>query len=149
MTAAGGASSAGRLSRTLRGIGAVLAGFAVIVALSIGTDQVFHALDVYPPWGEPMQETWRNVLALSYRCVYAVLGCYLAARLAPLAPMAHALALGAVGLVLSTLGAIAMWGMGPNWYPVLLALSALPCAWVGGALHTRAPRGRRGEPTPR
>jgi len=23
----------------------------------------------------------------------------------------------------------------PSWYPIVLALTALPCAWVGGALH--------------
>jgi hypothetical protein len=35
-------------------------------------------------------------------------------------------------------GAIAIGDLGPLWYPVLLALSALPCAWVGGKLGARA-----------
>ena len=37
-----------------RSTGAVAAGFAAIVVLSLGTDQVLHVLRVYPPWGEPM-----------------------------------------------------------------------------------------------
>jgi ABC-type xylose transport system permease subunit len=52
--------------------------------------------------------------------------------------MRHALILGGIGFVLSTLGAIiaiTMADLGPAWYPIALALTALPCAWVGGALH--------------
>lgn len=39
-----------------------------------------------------------------YRTVYNIAGCYIAARLAPDRPMAHSLALGIVGLVVSTAG---------------------------------------------
>lgn len=119
-----------------RSTGALLAGLITIVALSLLTDQVLHALDVYPPWGEPMHEPELNALALAYRCVYAVLGCYLAARFAPTAPMRHALMLGAIGLLLSTAGAAAAIDMklGPSWYPIALALSSIPCAWLGGVL---------------
>lgn len=124
----------------LRSIAAVLAGFVTIFVLSLGTDQLFHSLGVYPPWGEPMVETSHNVIAFVYRCVYAVLGCWLAARLAPRAPMGHALALGAVGVVLSTAGAFAMWDMAQKWYSVALVLSSLPCAWAGGALHRKLSR---------
>jgi len=67
--------------------------------------------------------------------VYDIGGCYLVARLAPDHPMGHALTLGVVGLVLSTLGLVAMWGVGPVWYPLALVLSALPCAWAGGSIH--------------
>ena len=49
------------------------------------------------------------LVALAYRIVYGVLGCYIAARLAPDRPMQHAVALGVVGVVLSTAGAVAMW----------------------------------------
>lgn len=119
---------------------ALLAGFVVVIALSLGTDQLFHSLGVYPPWGEPMRETSDNLLALAYRCVYAVLGSYIAARLAPRHPMRHALILGAIGFVLSILGAIGAIAMdlGPIWYPIALVLTALPCAWIGGLLYQRA-----------
>jgi hypothetical protein len=117
---------------------AVLVGFIATVALSLGTDEVLHMLKIYPPWGEPMYEPGLNLLALAYRIIYAVVGCYIAAQLAPRNPMRHALALGVVGLVLSAAGAIVaitMADLGPNWYPIALVLTALPCAWLGGVLH--------------
>ena len=123
-----------------RSAGAVLLGFLVVVVLSLGTDQLLHVLGVYPPWGQPMYDTGLNVLALAYRVVYAVIGSYIAARFAPRHPMRHAMVLGVLGLIVSTAGAIAaitMADLGPNWYPILLALTALPCAWLGGALYLR------------
>jgi hypothetical protein len=74
----------------MRSTGAVFLGFIVVVALSLGTDQVLHSLGVYPPWGQPMYATGLNLLGLSYRIVYAIVGSYIAARLAPRNPMRHA-----------------------------------------------------------
>jgi len=123
--------------RLWRSTGAVLLGFFAVVVLSLGTDQVLHVFGVYPPWGQPMHEPGLNLLALAYRTVYAVVGSYIAARLAPHNPMRHAVVLGVVGLALSVAGAIATIPMdlGPAWYPIALVLTALPCAWLGGALH--------------
>ena len=120
-----------------RSTGAVLLGFVSVVVLSLATDQVFHWLDIYPPWGEPMRDPGDNLLALLYRCVYAVLGSYIAARLAPRNPMRHAVVLGLIGLVVGTAGAVATIPMdlGPAWYPIALAVTALPCGWLGGLLH--------------
>lgn len=128
-----------RPRRLWRSIGAVVLGLVAVVALSLGTDQLLHTLGVYPPWGQPMYDTGLCLLALAYRSVYAVGGSYIAAKLAPSAPMRHAIALGVVGLVLSTAGAIATIPMklGPAWYPIALVLTALPCAWLGGALYRR------------
>lgn len=123
-----------------RSILAVLAGFVAVVLLSLASDQLFHSLGVYPPWGEPMTDTGLLLLALGYRTVYGILGSFIAAWLAPRAPMAHALALGGIGFVLSILGAIAMWHFGAQWYPIALVLTALPGAWLGGALQQRLPR---------
>jgi len=122
----------------------VLAGLVTIFVLSLAVDQVFHALDIYPPWGVEMKETSLLVLALSYRVVIQVFGCYLTARLAPQAPMRHAIILGIVGFVLSTAGAVATisaGNMGPAWYPIALVISSLPCAWLGGWLY----RGKQGD----
>ena len=121
----------------LRSMGAVLLGFIAVVVLSLATDQVLHSLEVYPPWGQPMHATGLVLLALSYRIVYGVLGSYIAARFAPRNPMRHAMALGVVGFVLSTAAAIATipMSLGPSWFPIALVLTALPCAWLGGALH--------------
>ena len=125
--------------RLWQSTGAVLLGFVAVVVLSLGTDQVLHVLEVYPPWGQPMRDPGLNLLALAYRCVYAIVGSYLAARLAPRNPMRHALILGAVGFVVSLAGAIATIPMdlGPAWYPIALVLTALPCAWLGGVLHRK------------
>jgi hypothetical protein len=128
-------TTSGQPRSRLRSTWAVFAGVLLVVVLSTVTDQVLHVLDVYPPWGEPMFDRGLNLLALSYRIVFTILGAYLTARLAPRDPMRHVWIYGIVGLVLGTLGAVATipkhWG--PVWYPILLVVTALPCAWAGGA----------------
>ena len=125
----------------LRSWVAVLSGFLSVAVLSLGTDQILHVLDVYPPWGEPMWNPWLNLLALGYRTVYTVFGGYLTARLAPRRPMTHVAVVGVIGLVLATAGAavaISVADLGPAWYPVLLAATAFPSVWIGGRLWLRA-----------
>jgi hypothetical protein len=122
-----------------RSFAAVFAGIVTVVVLSLATDQVLHELDVYPPWGEPMRDAAPNLLALTYRSVYNVVGGYVTARLAPRSAMRHVVALGIVGLVLGLLGAIATIPMniGPAWYPIGLVITALPGCWLGGVLYRR------------
>ena len=127
--------------RTMRRRGrstcAVAAGFIAVVVLSLGTDEILHLLQVYPPWGEPMREPSLNLLALAHRCLFTVAGMYLTATLAPSAPMRHALVGGAIGTVVAAAGVVAAvpLDLGPAWYPISLAVTALPLAWLGGALH--------------
>ena len=120
--------------------GAVLAGIVVVFVLSLGTDQIFHALGIYPPWGEVMQGTGLYLLALGYRLVYQVVGSYLTARLAPRNPMRHVWIGAGIGFVLGAAGAVAaiVGSLGPSWYPIVLAVSAVPCAWLGGLLYVRS-----------
>jgi hypothetical protein len=125
----------------LRSIGAVLAGVVAVIVLSLGTDVVLHATAIYPPWFRPMAGgLW--VLALGYRIVYGIAGGYIAAWLAPNRPMAHALALGFVGLALSVVGVGANWNKGPEygprWFSIGLIVTALPCTWIGGVIRLRA-----------
>lgn len=131
--------------RVLRSIGALLAGFLAVIVLSLGTDAALHATGVFPPWGQPMADSL-FLLATAYRSVYGVAGSYIAARLAPDRPMAHAMALGVVGLALSIVGAVATWNrgpaFGPKWYPLALIATALPCAWAGGRLRAVQSRTR-------
>jgi hypothetical protein len=124
----------------VRSVLAVMAGIFTVVALSVGTDQIMHDLGVFPPKEEPMRDTADNVLALTYRSIYAVLGSYIAARLAPSAPVRHALILGGIGMVPGILGILAATQMdlGPIWYPVALVVTTLPCAWLGGMLYSVA-----------
>jgi hypothetical protein len=117
---------------------AVFVGFVSVAALSLGTDQVLHVLEVYPPWGEPMHDTGLNLLALSYRILYAIIGGDITASLAPHSPMRHVFVVGVLGFIAGTAGAIAVISMadfGPNWYPIALAITAFPCVWCGGVLY--------------
>ncbi len=125
-----------------RSVTAVLAALVANAVLSLGVDQLMHTLGVYPPWGQPMPDSL-FLLATAYRVVYSVAGSYIAARLAPDRPMQHALALGAVGVVVSLAGTVATWNrgpeFGPKWYPLALIALAMPCAWAGGRLAQRRP----------
>lgn len=132
----GTVSSKGNVGRSILSI---LAGFAVVVVLSIATDAVLYAVHFYPPLGE---YTSGSVLiwATGYRTIYGVIGSYVTARLAPNRPMMHSLIGGAIGTVLATAGAIATWNhvppLCPNWYPVSLIIGALPTAWVGAQIRS-------------
>ncbi|HET8890367.1 MAG TPA: hypothetical protein VFQ41_15805 [Candidatus Angelobacter sp.] len=123
-----------------RSTAAVILGFVAVVVLSLGTDEALHLLKVYPPWGEPMFEPRLNLLALSYRIIYSVIGSYIAARFAPRNPMRHAMILGIIGLAFSAAGAIVAIthaNLGPAWYPIALVATALPSAWLGGVLYQK------------
>ena len=123
--------------RRWRSVGAVVAGFVVVFVVSLGTDQVLHVLKVYPRWGEPMAGAL-YVMATAYRIVYTILGGYITARLAPDAPVRHALILGLVGLVAGLIGVmvnIAKPELGPLWYSIAVAVTGPPCAWLGGVLY--------------
>jgi hypothetical protein len=119
-----------------RSIWAIVAGFLVVVILSIGTDAVLHALRIFPAPGQRMSDSL-FLLATIYRTIYAILGSYITARLAPNRPMGHALIGGLIGLVLGSVGAAATWKhseLGPHWYPLVLVATTLPCAWLGGKI---------------
>lgn len=122
----------------LKSIGAVIAGFIVVVVLSVGIDFIAESAGFFPPQNEPESYTWWMLLiALIYRCAATVAGGWVTARLAPNRPMRHAVILGVVGIVAGTVGAVATWGLtSQHWYPIALVLTALPCTWYGGTLKT-------------
>jgi hypothetical protein len=119
-----------------RSIGAVVAGILVGVILSLGTDEALRAAHIFPAAGA--MSDGLSALATTYRTIYGILSCYIAARLAPSRPMKHALVLGAIGFVVSSAGVVVTWNMepplGPHWYPIALVVLAMPQAWIGGAL---------------
>jgi hypothetical protein len=126
--------------RLPRRIGAVVAGLLVVVILDVGIDMVMHKTGIYPPWFQPMRTSlW--LLAIAYRTCDGIVGGYIVARLAPDRPVQHALVLGVIGLVMSTLGAVATWSkgpeFGPKWYPLALVVLAVPNALIGGLLRQR------------
>ena len=134
------ASAIGHSRQVGRSVIAIAAALIANAVVSLGIDQILHVLAVYPPWGQPMYETSLNALALSYRIVIGIASGYLVARLAPHSPMRHATILGIIAVVLSTLGAVAsitQADLGPAWYPIVLAIVAFPCVWLGAVLYRR------------
>lgn len=130
-------SEQSRLRSIGRSIGAVFAGIAVVVVLSITTDAVMQSIGIFPPSGTPMADAL-FLLATAYRVVYGIVGGYITARFAPGRPMAHVLVLGALGTVAAIAGAIVTWNNvstpGPHWYPLALVALAIPQSWAGARL---------------
>jgi hypothetical protein len=122
----------------LKGIGAILAGIIFIVITHTGTDFLLEKLGIFPPPGQGFNITWMVLTATVYRSIYTVGGGYLTAALAPEPRLRYVMILGLFGLVMGTLAAIVTIPMklGPAWYPIALAVLALPCVWLGGRLKT-------------
>jgi len=120
--------------KTFKSVIAVLAGFIFILITHTGTDTILESAGVLPK-GNLFVGTGLILLVLGYRAVFSLVGCYLTARLAPQKPMKHALVLGSIGLIISSVGAIMLSHLGPGWYAWTLAAISLPVAWMGGKLH--------------
>ncbi len=108
---------------------AVLAGVVVIVLLSIVTDAILRAL------GVQLQNLL--IVALAYRTVYAFVGGYVTARLAPNNPQRHVQALLIIGTIMGTLGALAAWSLSDHWYPISLVITSAVAVWFGGKVALR------------
>jgi len=107
-----------------------------IVVVTTLVDIALHAAGIFPPMNQPINDALA-LLATSYRLVISVGGAWLTARLAPDKPMKHAMILGYVGVVLGLVGVAATWnlGLGPRWYPISLAVLAIPQCWAGGRIY--------------
>lgn len=126
---------------TRKGIWAVVAGVLFTIVVTTLVDILLHLVHVFPPMGQPLDDRL-SAIALSYRIPITIAGAYLTAKLAPANPMKHAMILGVVGTALGGLGVVATLGknMGPAWYPVSLAVLAIPLCWIGGLLYVRQGR---------
>ena len=115
---------------------AVIAGVLVTLVVTTLVDIVLHVLGVFPPMDQPLNDALA-LLATSYRIVISVGAAWLTARLAPDRPLKHAMILGYVGTLLGLVGVAATWnrGLGPRWYPISLAILAIPQCWAGGKLY--------------
>ena len=120
-----------------RSVLAIVVGIAAGVIPTLITDAVLHKTGFFPPYGQ-WTPSGPLAVATAYRIFYSILGSYVVARLAPSHPMGHALISGALGVIVSTAGAIATWNqnLGPHWYATALIVTALPCAWAGGKMRT-------------
>jgi len=125
-------------STTGRSVWAVVAGILFNIVVTTLVDIVLHMVHVLPPMGEPLDDR-TSAISLSYRIVITVLSAMLTARLAPASPMRHAMALGYAGTLLGAVGVAVTWGkgMGPAWFPISLAVLAIPLCWLGGSIYLR------------
>lgn len=132
-----------------RSITAIVVGFLFIGVLAFGMDAVMRAM-VPEAWDATGRVTSVPLLlvTLAYVGVFAVAGCYLAARLAPDRPMRHALILGVLGLIFNIAGSFAMWHTAPAWYHVIALTLVMPYAWIGGRIRERQLEGGRPGATP-
>ncbi|HSC46837.1 MAG TPA: hypothetical protein VLG68_01980 [Gammaproteobacteria bacterium] len=131
--------------KALRSVGAVVAGFVAVFVLAVLTDIVLVTARVLPAMEHPeLYSDTLYALIFLYTTVYSGVGGYLTARLAPSRPIAHALVLGALGTLASTLGAIANWdkAAGHAWYPIALIAIAMPACYLGGAMYVRFKAGK-------
>ena len=122
------------MNKTVKSILAVLAGFILVVILSVATDAILEKTGIFPPPANGLYITWMLVVALVYRCVYTILGGYLTAVLAPDRPMRHGIILGIIGTVMACIGVVVGWDLSAHWYPIALVVTALPCTWFGAKL---------------
>jgi hypothetical protein len=120
----------------LRSVLAVVAGLIVVVLLSEGADYVVVKLGLLTFNGP--DPTIPFAIATIYRCIAAVIGGFVTAKLAPTNPMLHAIILGIIGTIAALAGVLANLSMPHLWYPIALVVTALPCCWLGGKLVSKA-----------
>lgn len=123
-----------------KSIQAVVAGFVAVVFLSTATDALLESLGIFPPISaQGLFVPWMLAFALLYRMLYTILGGYITAWLAPVNPMRHVWVLAIIGQIGGISGVIAGWNLSAHWYPIAIAVTAIPCVWLGGWLRTRPP----------
>ncbi len=118
----------------LKSIGAVVAGVLVIVILSVATDALLEKVGFFPPPDKGLFATNLLAIALFYRTIFAFIGGYVTARLAPVNPLKHVKILLAIGTVMGILGVIGGWNLSAHWYPISLVITSGIAVWFGGKL---------------
>lgn len=121
----------------MRSVMAVVAGFVLIGALSVGADALVHQIAPGAYEGTRLTSVPWLIATQLYVAVFATFGCYVCARLAPNRPLRHAMVLGALGLVFNLFGSFARWSDVPVWYHVVGLVMTMPYAYLGGWLRER------------
>jgi hypothetical protein len=122
----------------LRHIVPVFVGGVVILMLTIVTDNWLAARGLLPT-ADAVPTLGSLLLVTAYRGVFAIVGCHMAARLAPAGQprIRYALALGGLLLVLNIVGATSNRGLFPIWYVLLNLALPIPWAIIGGGTAAR------------
>lgn len=126
----------------LRHIVPVAVGGAVMLMLTVVTDNWLAARGLLPAAGEA-PTIGSMLLVTGYRGLFAIIGCHMAARLAPAGQprIRYALALGVLLLVLNVVGATTNRGLFPLWYVLLNLALPIPWAIIGGGTAARVMAG--------
>ena len=131
-----------KIKTILQSIGAVTAGYLVSAMLTAATIAIFGALFPASYTAESIGWVVFNVI---YGCVFAIVGGYIVAWLAPSSPFAHAVVL---GLLMSVFAAFTGYAIAaappspeyvnqPGWYYPVLAITVLPSILLGAWLFVR------------
>jgi hypothetical protein len=122
-----------------RSILAVLVGYFVIAAAIIVTGVALTVLfpDASDPEGMRFRAAPWLLFILGSGFVYAVAGGYVTAVVARRSEIKHALALGALMVVLGVVTLAAEYGRYPLWYQLGLVLIAVPGVVSGASLRAR------------
>lgn len=135
----------------LRSLGAVVAGFVVATIIVLLSTVIAVKLMLPPAGPGMMPEPTGSYLAVNLGCGFlaAIVGGWLAARVAPKAPLGHAMTVGTIMLVLG-LATAAMESDGtagnqPGWYLYALSVLGWIGASIGGLMRSRQGEGVSGE----
>ena len=125
----------------IRSVLAVLMGFAITAAASMGTDVLLMSLMPTALAKEGRDSVPALLGVMAYFLACAALGGYVAATIARRAEVRHALALGvkflAVGVAAAVVSAVSVDASPkplPLWYVVVSVGLVVPAIWLGGSL---------------
>ena len=120
-----------------RSILAVVTGF-VLTGLLIGATTFFVVSSNPGAFDARNAPTTLGMLLVmhAYVAVYATLGCWVAARMAPSRPMRHAMIVGVLGVIVNAANP-SIWSTYPLWSNVVSIGSPLLLAWLAGTIRER------------
>lgn len=126
------------MKKTLKSIGAVLAGFITFSILSGAASAILVSIGVYPNGKLPLHGSLFVIIGiLVLQAIFNMVGCFATAKLAPFNPMRHVLIFGGLGALLNLLTALGMIKDPASfWFFLALAILSLSIAWLSGKLYT-------------
>ncbi|MBI3139638.1 MAG: hypothetical protein HYZ15_13760 [Sphingobacteriales bacterium] len=110
------------MKNLIRSAAAILAGLLTGAVLSVLTDTLLEKTGF--AIARPFRENPDRVILFMvfYRALYGIAGTFVTARLAPAAPLKHALVLGTIGIIVGIVGTVVQWHIPPHWYPLSLIM---------------------------
>ncbi len=133
----------------MRGIFAVISGFFLTFLLSRGTDIFLESTGVFPPVADQLKNgfnvMWMNMVALTYRALFAACGGYLTAVIATSRPMRQVHILAAISTAIAIVANVAlafsptMANVLPVWFSVAMVITAYPSTLLGRWIYLRKP----------